>query len=135
MQKRLFSIIFLGISFSLLYGTFIFSEYAATPETNRVSITWKTATESGVAQFILLRSPDDANFIQIHAIDSRGEASDYKYIDEEVFFKDNQTFFYKIRALGSDNSIIEETQSLWVNPNISGIFKTWGTLKAIFGGR
>jgi uncharacterized protein YxeA len=135
MRKSLFAIIFILITVTIFYGTFIFSEYNATPETNQVNITWKTASETGVEQFAILRSSDDSHFLQIHTLNSRGEASDYKYIDDEVFFKDGQTYFYKIRALGQDNSVIEETDSFFANPNISGIYKTWGTLKAIFGGR
>ena len=132
MRKSLLVILILTITVPLVFATFVFTEYGATPETNQVSITWKTSSETGVAQFAILRSSDDSYFGQIGSLEARGEAGDYKFIDENVFFKTGQTFFYKIRALSADNTVIEETQSLIVNPNISGIFRTWGTIKAIF---
>jgi hypothetical protein len=132
MRKTLLAILILIIIVPIALATFVFTEYTATPETNQVSISWKTSSESGVALFAILRSSDDSHFAQIGSVEARGEGSDYKFIDENVFFKTGQTFFYKIRALNTDNSVVEETQSLIVNPNISGIFRTWGTIKAIF---
>jgi hypothetical protein len=132
MRKNLLTILILIVVAPFVIATSIITEWGATPETNQVSITWKTSIETGVEQFAILRSSDDSHFAQIGSVEARGEASDYKFIDENVFFKTGQTFFYKIRALSSDNSIVEETQSVFVNPNISGIFRTWGTIKAIF---
>jgi len=34
--------------------------------------------------------------------------------------------------VADDNTVVEETQSLIVNPNISGIGRTWGAIKAMF---
>jgi len=115
-----------------LTGYIIFSECSATPANNKVTISWVTKTESGVSKFIILRSLDDKVFSEVGNTLARGTAGNYSFTDANVIFKDTQTFFYKIRAVRSNNTIIEDSESLLVNPNISGIFRTWGAIKAIF---
>ena len=126
------TIFILSLLVSLLFAGTIFEEYSATPETNKVTIRWRTSSETDVVKFTILRSMDDQSFNEVNTISAKGQGQDYTFIDENVIFKSSQTFFYKIRAVRSDNSTIEETQSLIVNPNISGIYRTWGAIKAMF---
>jgi hypothetical protein len=126
------TIFILSLLVSLLFASTIFEEYSATPETNKVTIRWRTSSETDVVKFTILRSMDDQSFNEVNTISAKGQGQDYTFIDENVIFKSSQTFFYKIRAVRSDNSTIEETQSLIVNPNISGIYRTWGAIKAMF---
>lgn len=117
---------------SLAYANFIFLEYSANPSANSVVVEWVTKSESGVEKFVVLRSSDDKNFVEIGSVDSKGTGQSYSYTDDNVVFKETQTFFYKLRALRSDETSIEETESLMVHPNISGIYRTWGAIKAMF---
>lgn len=117
---------------TLAYAGSIFSEYSAEPSTNKVTIKWETFAETNVNRFIILRSPDDKLFNEIGSSAAKGSGNEYTFVDENVIFKGSQTFFYKIRALSKNNLTIEETESLMVNPNISGIFRTWGAIKAMF---
>jgi hypothetical protein len=125
-------LIFITTLVVVAFANFIFLEYSATPATNKVTLTWVTKSETNVSRFIIMRSTDDDVFNEIGSVPAKGSGNQYKYIDENVIFKSNQTFFYKLRALNSNNSIVEETESLIVNPNISGIFRTWGAIKAMF---
>ncbi len=117
---------------SLAFANFVFLEYSANPSNNNVIIEWVTKSESGVAKFIILRSTDDQNFVEIGSLIAEKAGYNYSFTDDNVLFKDSQTFFYKIRAVRTDNSVIEETQSLIVHPNISGIYRTWGAIKELF---
>ena len=132
MRKIVYIILAIFSLFSLVFANFIFMEYSATPTNNTVYIEWVTKSEDGVNKFIILRSTDDQNFSEIGFVVSKNKPQTYSYTDENVVFKDTQTFFYKLRAARNDNSTIEETQSLIVNPNISGIYRTWGAIKAMF---
>ena len=131
-HQNLLKILVIFFLFSLAYAGSIFSEYSAEPSTNKVTVKWETFTETNVSRFIILRSPDDKQFSEIGSLPAKGSGNEYIYIDENVIFKGSQTFFYKIRALDSNNNMIEETESLIVNPNISGTFRTWGAIKAMF---
>ena len=132
-MRRIYSLLIIFSFCIMAYaGLFVFSEYSATPANNKVTISWITKSESGVSRFLILRSADDKIFSEVGSTLARGTAGNYSYTDANVLFKDTQTFFYKIRAVKSNNTIVEETESLIVNPNISGIFRTWGAIKAMF---
>lgn len=117
---------------SLVFAGTVFVEYSASPGNNQVTIAWRTGSENGVEQFQIHRSTDDNIFIEIGSVDKKGDGSQYEFIDENVIFKGTQTFFYKIRAVKLNGTLVEESQSLIVNPNISGIYRTWGAIKAMF---
>jgi hypothetical protein len=114
-------------------GYMIFSECSATPANNKVTISWVTKSEQGVSKFKIVRSTSiDGLYGEIGSVMAKGLGSNYTFTDTNVIFKDSQTFFYKIHAVNSNNAVVEESGSLLVNPNISGIFRTWGAIKAIF---
>lgn len=117
---------------SLAFANFIFLEYSANPSNNNVLIEWVTKSESGVYKFSIMRSLDDQNFVEIGTVMAEKAGYNYTFTDDNVLFKDSQTFFYKLRAERPDDTMIEETQSLIVNPNISGIYRTWGAIKELF---
>ncbi len=127
-----FITLFIFILFSVALAQTVFLEYSATPSTNQVVVNWKTSSETDVEDFIVLRSTDDNVFIEIGSVKAKGVGTEYEFIDKNVIFKGSQTFFYKIKAVKSNGTLIETTQSLMVNPNISGIFRTWGAIKAMF---
>lgn len=114
------------------YADSVFMEYSATPDKNKVTLNWETKAEASVTRFIILRSADDKSFIEVGETGVKGPGTIYQFIDDNVYFKSTQTFFYKIRAISSDGHTVEETESLIVNPNISGIYRTWGAIKAMF---
>jgi len=131
MRKVLF-ITFVLLMATAVFASFVFQEYSATPSTDKVIIKWKTKSETGVSKFVLSRSTDDETYSDIGEVNINGPGYEYEYIDDNVFFKGSDTFFYKIKAVRSNGTTVEETQSLIVNPNISGIFRTWGAIKAMF---
>ena len=117
---------------TIAFAGTVFIEFNATPLDNKVLLYWKTGSETGVDQFQIKRSSDGNLFIEIGVVNKKGDGSEYEYTDENVIFKDSQTFFYKIRAIKSNGSLVEESESTPVNPNISGIYRTWGAIKAMF---
>jgi hypothetical protein len=132
MRRLSYLIIIIFSLYLIAYAGYVFSEYSVTPASNKVTVTWVTKSESGVSKFIILRSSDDRNFSEVGSVMARGAMSNYTFSDNNVMFKGPQIFFYKIRAVKGDNSQIEETQSLIVNPDISSILRTWGAIKSLF---
>ena len=110
----------------------IFTEYSATPQHNQVKITWTTVSEIDVYKFIILRSSDGNSFTILAEINSKGPGTNYSYIDSEVLFKDASAKFYKIKAVKQNGHQVDMTSAMLVHPNISGIKRTWGAIKALF---
>ena len=116
---------------AIAFAASIFSEASAVPGTNRVTIKWITSSEINVDKFVVLRSNDDVSYIEITRIIPKGPGTHYEYVDDGVLFKDISPLFYKLRAVDINGKVVDES-SMLVHPNISGIFRTWGTLKALF---
>lgn len=132
MYRTKLLILFIAVLVTAVYANIVFLEYTATPATNKVTLTWVTKSEPKISRFMIYRSSDDKTFNEIGSVSAKGVGVQYKYVDENVIFKGSETFFYKVSAVDSKDSMIEETESLIVNPNISGIFRTWGAIKAMF---
>jgi opacity protein-like surface antigen len=133
MKKLLFIIVSVVLIAGIVFAMdVVFKEYSAYPGSDRVTLTFETKSETGVAVFLIMRSLDDRTFRKVETVQPHGINKKYEFTDKSVY-KTTQTFFYKIRAQRKDDSIIEETQSLIVNPNISSNYKaTWGAIKQMF---
>ena len=133
MQKIILIPLTLVFLISLAFADFIFQEYTATPSSGGVVIEWVTKSEAGIMRFAVMRSTNDVDFIEVGSVSVRGVGTRYSFADNNVVFKDSQTFFYKLRAINTNGETSAETeQSLIVHPNISGIYRTWGAIKAMF---
>jgi hypothetical protein len=130
-MRKVLSVLIIIIFLTSAYAASVFSECTAVPQTDRVTITWITKSETGIKQFAILRSNDDVNFIELKKINPKGPGTSYEFIDENVMFKDASVLFYKVRAIAVNGSVLDES-SMIVHPNISGIFRTWGAIKAMF---
>ena len=132
MKKQfLFTLIFLFVSVCFADNK-VFTETSAQPDANRVVINWITKDETNVKYFIIKRSNDDKNFIELDRVNSKGPGYKYEYIDEDVFFKSSGALFYRIDAINGDNKSEAISESMMVHPNLTGIFQTWGAIKAMF---
>jgi DUF1680 family protein len=124
-----FAIVLLAVSWALANNVFV--ECSAVPSRNQVKITWVTQAEEGVKYFSVLRSTNDAHYVELARLNPKGPGSQYEFTDKNVMFKDISVFFYKIRAIGKNGKPLDET-SLIVHPSISDIYRTWGAIKAMF---
>jgi hypothetical protein len=131
MFKKLVLLFVTIVFITSLYAASVFSECSAIPQTDRVVITWITKDESGLKHFAILRSNDDRNYIELKKVNPQGPGTRYEYVDDNVMFKDASVKFYKVRAVGNNGQVLDES-SLIVHPNISGIFRTWGAIKNMF---
>ena len=131
-NKLLYLSIFLFVSFAFADND-VFNEYNAKPDANKVTISWITKDESSIKYFIINRSTDNkASFNEIAQITKQGPGFEYQYVDENVFFKNNGIIYYRIDAVNTNGTVVETTGVFSARPNISGIFRTWGAIKAMF---
>ncbi len=124
-------LIFLTFTSAAFSGS-IFSEYSAEPQQDRVELKWVTKSEIDADNFIVLRSNDSQNFIKLKTVNCEGPGNIYKYIDKDIVFKSVKPKYYKIKVLKKNGEVLEVTDTMIVHPNISGIFRTWGAIKALF---
>jgi len=130
MKKRLF--IFLTVlSISSVLGGVFLDFINAKNEGENVRIEWKTSDEKNVREFIVERKTYQGEFIALESIKPQGSNSYYSFLDQNAYKVTDVIFIYRVKILDYDNSV-SYTKEVTVSHNISGVKRTWGSIKAMF---
>lgn len=131
MKKQIFiSALILFIVTTVFAGAH-FEFFHARSEGENVKLEWKTGEEQNVKNFVIERKPVNGNFISLTTIAPKGSYSLYTFTDESAYKSNNLVFVYRIRIVDNDGSISHSIERS-VSPNISGVKRTWGSIKAMF---
>ena len=101
------------------------------PIRDNIVLRWKSVDESAVSAYIIERSTDNFNFNSIGSVSPRGNNTEYKFIDSNIFKTAARTFYYRLQIQKKDGTFIF-TKVVHLSPRISGVKQTWGSIKAIF---
>jgi hypothetical protein len=132
MQRHSLHLFFILLIAVPLFAGSIFSEYSAKPYQDRVEISWTTKSEIDAHHFTVSRSNDNQTYINLKTLSCKGPGTTYSYVDKDIVFKSIAPKYYRIKVYSRSGKLIEESDVMIVHPNISGIFRTWGAIKAIF---
>lgn len=131
MKKHLFQIlVVLSIFGTSLAGAFLEYFHAKT-EGENIKLEWKTADESNLKNFVIERKTQQSSYIDVTTIAAKGSNSFYLYIDESIFKSSSYVFTYRLRIVDQDQKISYSSE-VSVSPSISGVKRTWGSIKAMF---
>lgn len=114
----------------MLAGAF-FEFFQARSETGNVRIEWKTGEERDVTSFIIERKSPNSSFLPIATVQPKGNNSFYSYLDENAYKPNDMIFIYRIKIVTSDNNF-SLSKEIAVSHSVSGIKRTWGSIKAMF---
>lgn len=130
MKKQLFIFLtFLSVT-SLLGGAFL-DFINAKNEGENVRIEWKTSDEKNVKEFVVERKTYQGEFNALETIKPQGPNSYYSYLDQNAYKVTDVIFIYRIKIIDNDNAV-SYTKEVSVSHNISGVKRTWGSIKAMF---
>lgn len=108
------------------------SSFQASSNGVNVTLRWITNDETNVARFeIQRRSGLDGQFMTIGTVDPKG-TSLYEFIDYSAFRKVTTLYQYRVAIVFKDNSPNVYTNAVSVTHTVSGVRKTWGSIKAMF---
>jgi hypothetical protein len=97
-----------------------------------VTLHWITDDESNVARFdVERRSGTDGAFISIATVDPKGPSS-YEYIDNSAFRKTSTIYQYRVKISFTNTSNVVYSPILTVTHTVSGVRRTWGSIKSMF---
>lgn len=104
----------------------------ATSDGVDVTVRWMTEDESGVAIFeIERRGGTDGDFMSIGRLDPKGPSL-YEFVDHSAFMKTGSIYQYRIKVSFSNGQAPYYTSPLTVSHTVSGVRRTWGSIKAMF---
>lgn len=130
MKNRFFAILLVLIVSSAVAGAFL-DFFHAKSEANYVKLEWKTSEESNIKEFQIERRTTQSSYVVIGRVQPKGNNSYYSFLDENSLKPNDLVFVYRLKILDNDNQI-SYSKEVTVSHNISGIKRTWGSIKAMF---
>ena len=98
---------------------------------NDVTIQWGTTEESYVKEFDIEREGNgESSFVDIGSVPPKGSGSYYEFVDQTAFKTVTSVYQYRIKIVAADG--ITYSKTVTVSHNVSGVKRTWGSLKAMF---
>ncbi len=129
----MFSSLFFGFLFAASGVDFV-TEFYCIPDGNEIMITFQSTDETSVEKFTIQRSVDDVNFYNIESFIPEGAGTSY-YFRDFPFQKSTAAptiYHYRIRISFDNDSQEIFTETVDVQSSVSGLARTWGTIKAMF---
>jgi len=105
--------------------------FNAKSENGNVKLEWKTQDESNVKQFVIERRSAQGGFMYLQTITPKGSNSYYTYVDEAAYKTQDVVFSYRLKIVDNDGSSSYSSER-FVSHSISGVKRTWGSIKAMF---
>ena len=117
---------------SVAYSFGQVNNFSATSSGNNVIITWTSGDETGIAHYSILRKTPQTSNVEITQIQPKGNNSSYYYEDQSLYKILDMVFTYQIEITYNNGRKPDFSTTWSVSPNISGIKRTWGSIKAMF---
>jgi hypothetical protein len=105
--------------------------FQAKSEGDNVKVEWKTGDESNVNHFSIQRKTPQTSYVEIASVPAKGSNSFYTYIDQSIYKTKDVIFIYQLKIV-DNNMQTSFSSEVSVSPNISGVKRTWGSIKAMF---
>lgn len=129
-QKSKYYFIFLLFVSAVYAGAYI-DYFHARSEGEDVRLEWKTGEELNLSKFVIERKTPQSTFAEIATVDPKGSNSYYSYLDKNAYKSTDLLFNYRLKIV-DNNSIISYSSEVTVSHNVSGVKRTWGSIKAMF---
>lgn len=124
-------ILFVLVFISTLFAGALIQYFNAHSEGDNVRLEWQTGKETNLQKFVIERKTPQTGYIDINSVQPKGDNSYYTYLDESVYKTNSTIYIYRLKIVDNNNQI-SYTNEVSVSPNISGIKRTWGSIKAMF---
>jgi hypothetical protein len=107
--------------------------FNASSDNGNIKLEWKSQEEKNIQHYILQRKSPTSSFIDIATINPKGDNSYYSYTDESAYKVQDLLFIYRLKIVDNDAArTTSYTQEVTVSHSISGVKRTWGSIKAMF---
>ena len=105
--------------------------FTVSNDNGSVKLEWKTSDEQNVRDFIVQRHAQGTDWATIGTVQTNS-GGDYTYIDSDIYKNNGSTYYYRIGIEDYNGTTTYVEYQSPVNPNISSVKRTWGSIKAMF---
>ena len=131
MKKVLLKISFVLLLVVAVYAT-TYEYFQAHSEGDNIRLEWRTGDESGLDKFIIQRRTPQSSYIEIATVPKNSDNNhQYSYLDQSAYKAQDLVFVYQLIFVDKDGST-SKSNEVTVSSNVSGVKRTWGSIKAMF---
>lgn len=124
--------IFISLAlFTTAFAGAFLEYFQARSEGDNIRIEWRTQEESNLKHFVIERKNPQTSYIDVTTILPKGSNSYYVYVDENVYKSNDLIFIYRLKIV-DNNGQISYSNEITVSHSVSGVKRTWGSIKAMF---
>jgi hypothetical protein len=131
MKYLVIKIFLILIIVSVAFAGAYLDYFQAKSQGDNVQVEWKTGDETNINHFSLQRKTPQTSFVEITTVQPKGSNSTYSFIDQSIYKTNDVIFIYQLKII-DNNMQTSFSNEASVSPNISGIKRTWGSIKAMF---
>ncbi|MBU1096004.1 MAG: hypothetical protein CVV23_11540 [Ignavibacteriae bacterium HGW-Ignavibacteriae-2] len=131
MKRTLLISFFIFLSINLIAEAFLVS-FNARSESDKIILTWQTAQEINIKEFVVERESSNSSFVEIARIKATGDNSVYTYIDENAFKTADAIYKYRLKIVEYNSNNPTYSMEVVVSHSPSPVKRTWGSIKALF---
>ncbi len=120
------------IIFSTAFAAAYIYDVSGRSESGDVKIHWRTQQETNLNHFAVERkSGTQGSYVEIGTMNPKGDNSIYEFTDRSAYKTNDIFFIYRIKIV-DENKQVSYSEEIPIHPVISGVKRTWGSIKALF---
>lgn len=123
-------LIILLLTTAVFAGTFL-EYFHGRSEGDDIRLEWKTREEVNLQNFKIERKTPQSAFTEIATIQPKGSNSYYSYLDQTTYKITDMIFIYRLKIVDT-NGQASYSNEVTVSHSVSGVKRTWGSIKAMF---
>ncbi|MGB5287173.1 MAG: hypothetical protein WBQ32_04835 [Ignavibacteriaceae bacterium] len=128
-RYSLYTLVLLAVA-ALYAGTFL-EYFHGRSEGEDIRLEWKTREEVNLQHFKIERKTPQNSFVEISTVQPKGSNSYYTYLDQSAYKTTDMIFIYRLKIVDT-NGQTSYSNEVTVSHSVSGVKRTWGSIKAMF---
>ncbi len=131
-MKTKSSIIFVVLLLiATVYGGAFIQYFQGKSESDNIKLEWQTGEENNLQKFVIERKTPQSSFAEIGIVTPKGSNSYYSFIDQNTYKTNDLIFIYRLKIVDNNGQVTYSNETT-VSHSISGVKRTWGSIKAMF---
>lgn len=130
-KMKLSTIIIAFVIIATVYAGAYIEYFHGRSDSEDVRLEWQTGEEANLQKFVIERKTPQSSFTEITTIAPKGSNSYYSFIDQNAYKTNDIVFVYRLKIVDNNSQVTYSIETT-VSHSISGVKRTWGSIKAMF---
>jgi hypothetical protein len=116
-----------------VFGGAFLESFAGHSDGTNITLEWRTRTETGIDRYDIQRhSGEGGEFTTLATIAPKGSNSTYQFVDRAAYKETGTLYVYRLKIVEEGSGSVSYSNEISVSHSVSGVRRTWGSIKAMF---